>query len=772
MNLTKSLKMQKEAKRRIPGMTQLLSKRPDMFSQGVWPGYYSKAKGVEVWDLDGNRYIDMSIAGIGANILGYADPDVDVAVHKAIDAGSSSSLNCPEEVELANLLCEIHPWAEKVRFARTGGESMAIAVRIARAYTGRDKIAFCYDEATEILTQSGFKKFKDLNENEIVATLNPKTSQLEYKQIERKIKYHFVGKMIHFKGQRIDLMVTPDHKIYRKFRLKKGYHFKLEEANKSLKRRWMTQMTSKCKWEGETKERFIIPQIPKQTRPTKGICSFPIKDFVRFMGWYLSEGCCIEQKRGRYEVIITQDEKSAERSEEIFSVIKNLGFTPYRNGHHICFNSKELAHYLKQFGKVKSKYIPEWIKNLSSDYLSIFVDAMIKGDGTFEKGRMRKFYSSSIELIDGMQELLLKMGYSTTVSEYSGVGFSKDKIYHLNIGSKDEVLGCWAREEYFNGNVYCVTVPNHIILVRRNGKIVWSGNCGYHGWHDWYLSANLGTKNALGQHLMPGLDPRGVPKSLTGTAFPFRYNHIEELKAITDKHGKNLAAIVMEPIRNEQPKPGFLKGVRALADKTGAVLIIDEISAGFRMNTGGAHLKLGIKPDIAVFSKALGNGYPIAAVIGRGRVMDAAQSTFISSTMWTERIGPTAALATINKHKKVDAGKHLMEIGSQVQGGWRVLSSKNGLNISIGGIPSLSHFIFKYDNAMAMKSLFVQLMLERGFLASTLFYAMYAHQTYHVEQYLKAVDEAFAEISRANKAGNIEKLLKGLPASSGFKRLT
>ena len=419
-------------------MTQLLSKRPDMFALGVWPGYYSKAKGVEVWDLDGNRYIDMSIAGIGANVLGYADPEVDAAVRNAVDNGSSSSLNCSEEVELADLLCVIHPWAEKVRLARTGGESMTIAVRIARAYTGRDKIAFC----------------------------------------------------------------------------------------------------------------------------------------------------------------------------------------------------------------------------------------------------------------------------------------------------------------------------------------------GYHGWHDWYLSANLGTENALGEHLMPGLDPCGVPKSLAGTAFPFRYNHIEELQAIIARHKDDLAAIVMEPIRSEQPEHGFLEGVRALADEVGAVFIIDEISAGFRMNSGGAHLLFGITPDIAVFSKALGNGYPIAAIIGKGEVMEAAQSTFISSTMWTERIGPAAALATVNKHRKVNAADHLMAIGRQVQDGWAHLAEKNKLNIKTGGIFPCSHFTFEYDNAQAMKSLFVQLMLEQGFLASNLLYVMYAHQEHHVEKYLDAVDSAFAELNKADKAGDIEKRLKGSPTSVGFKRLT
>ncbi|MEN6374687.1 MAG: aminotransferase class III-fold pyridoxal phosphate-dependent enzyme [Smithella sp.] len=437
MNITKSMAMQEKAKKLIPGMTQLLSKRPDMFSYGVWPGYFSKAKGVEVWDLDGNRYIDMSIGGIGANVLGYADADVDGAVRAVIDAGTSCSLNCPEEVELAELLCSIHPWAQMVRYARTGGESMAIAVRIARAFKGKDKIAFC----------------------------------------------------------------------------------------------------------------------------------------------------------------------------------------------------------------------------------------------------------------------------------------------------------------------------------------------GYHGWHDWYLSANLGTENALGEHLIAGLSSAGVPQGLTGTALPFRYNHLEELQAIVSQHKDDLAAIVMEPIRNYKPENGFLEGVREIADKYGLVLIIDEISAGLRMNSGGAHLMLGVEPDIAVFSKALGNGYPIAAVIGRSKVMEAAQRTFISSTNWTERIGPTAALATLRKHQSLNAGNHLMEIGQLVQEGWKNIAEKNNLQIEVEGIPPLSHFSFQNEQSLVIKALFIQLMLEKGFLASTLFYSMYAHEKIHVINYINAADEAMAEIREALDKGAIAKHLNGKPAGSGFKKI-
>lgn len=436
-NISQSLALQDHARRRIPGMTQLLSKRADQFGYGVWPAYYSRAKGTDVWDLDGNRYTDMSIAGIGANVLGYADDEVDAAVEAAIAAGSSSSLNCPEEVELADLLCDLHPWADKVRFARTGGESLTIAVRIARAQTKRDKIAFC----------------------------------------------------------------------------------------------------------------------------------------------------------------------------------------------------------------------------------------------------------------------------------------------------------------------------------------------GYHGWHDWYLSANLGMENGLEGHLLPGLSPVGVPRGLRGTALPFRYNRIEELARIVEENQGKLAAVVMEPIRNEQPESSFLEEVRQLADQAGAVLVFDEVSAGFRLTCGGSHLTLGIQPDIAVFSKALGNGYPCAAVIGKASIMDAAQETFISSTNWTERIGPVAAIATVKKHRRLNVAAHLMEMGRLVQDGWKDVAKANGLDIEVGGIPPLSHFTVAHDEPGVFKALFVQLMQDQGFLASTIYYAMHTHRRWQIEAYIEAVGDAFEEISKLTAKGKAKEALRGQPAKSGFARL-
>jgi len=437
LNISKSLAMQDRAIKRIPGMTQLLSKRPDLFSRGVWPTYFSKADGCNIWDLDGNRYVDMSIGGIGANVLGYCDPDVDSAVIAAVRQGSSSSLNCPEEVELADVLCDIHPWADMVRYTRTGGESMTVAVRIARASTGKDKVVVC----------------------------------------------------------------------------------------------------------------------------------------------------------------------------------------------------------------------------------------------------------------------------------------------------------------------------------------------GYHGWHDWYLAANIGTENALGEHLIAGLSPVGVPKGLKGTAIPFSYNDSDSLASAIAEAGDDLAAIVMEPIRNVYPTKAFIASVHAAAEKTGAVLVMDEISAGFRMNSAGAHIMLGWKPDIAVFSKALGNGYPSGAVIGKASVMESAQRTFISSTYWTERIGSVAALAMIQKHQALGVGQHLVRIGELVQAGWSSLAKRHAFSIQVGGIPPLGHFTFKHPEAPSMKAFFIQEMLLRGYLASTSFYSMLTHTDKIVEGYLVASDQVFEKMGRHLENGTLDKALLGSPSVSGFQRL-
>jgi glutamate-1-semialdehyde 2,1-aminomutase len=295
--------------------------------------------------------------------------------------------------------------------------------------------------------------------------------------------------------------------------------------------------------------------------------------------------------------------------------------------------------------------------------------------------------------------------------------------------------------------------------------------CGYHGWSDWYLAANLGEHEALDAHLLPGLEPRGVPRGLQGTALPFHYNQIDELKSIVKSSAGSLAAIVLEPQRGNQPLPGFLQEIRKIADETGAVLIFDEITTGFRMTDGGIHLLLNVNPDIAVFAKAMANGYAMSAVIGTKAVMEAAQSTFISSTNWTERIGPAAALATICKFRQYGVAKHLMAIGTQVMNGWEAFARRVGLKVHVSGLPSICHFAFEHEEELVLMTLFTQIMLEKGYLACGQFKPSFAHTHQQVVEYLAAVEDAFGVLAEGLASGTAASLLKGPVAGRGFYRL-
>ena len=435
---TATLDLYRHAKQRIPGGTQLFGKRPEMLAPDQWPAYFREARGCEVWDLDGRHYYDLGTNGIGACLLGYRDPDVTRAVRRRVSLGSMSTLSPPEEVDLADLLCEIHPWAEQVRYARTGGETCALAVRIARSTTDRSAVAIC----------------------------------------------------------------------------------------------------------------------------------------------------------------------------------------------------------------------------------------------------------------------------------------------------------------------------------------------GYHGWHDWYLAANLGNSDALRGHLLPGLDPMGVPRELRGTALPFAYNSKEQYQGILDRHGDRLAAVIMEPCRYTDPEPGFLAFVRDGAHRHGALLIFDEITIGWRLHYGGSHLKWGVSPDIAAFGKALGNGHPIGAVIGTREAMRGTHDSFISSTYWTEGVGPVAALVTLRKMGGLDVPAHVAHIGAAVQGLWREAGVKHGLPVTTGdSYPCLAHFHIDHDDWEATRTLYTQRMLERGMLAGASIYPTMAHTDDVVAAYGTAIDDVFAEIAEAFDKSDVEQRLKGPVAKSGFHRL-
>ena len=302
--------------------------------------------------------------------------------------------------------------------------------------------------------------------------------------------------------------------------------------------------------------------------------------------------------------------------------------------------------------------------------------------------------------------------------------------------------------------------------------------CGYHGWHDWYLAANLSISDnsqpsdQLTGHLLPGLDPKGVPSGLAGTALTFRYNKLDELDALIHRHGSDLAAVAMEPTRQIDPEPGFLEGVRQRCDKIGAKLIFDEISAGWRLCLGGAHNKFGVEPDVAVFAKALGNGFPIGAVIGNRDVMQAAQSSFISSTFWTEGVGPAAAVAAVTKHMRVDVPAHLAKIGSLAIDGWRYLGQKHRLPVTTPGRPEAALLAFEHPESPALTTLMTVRMLKHGFLAGGAFNATLAHEPRHVEAYLAALDEVFAELAIAIDNNDIEQRIGGPVKHSSFARLT
>jgi glutamate-1-semialdehyde aminotransferase len=294
--------------------------------------------------------------------------------------------------------------------------------------------------------------------------------------------------------------------------------------------------------------------------------------------------------------------------------------------------------------------------------------------------------------------------------------------------------------------------------------------CGYHGWHDWYLSANHNAGDTLSGHLLPGLNPLGVPKALKDTVLPFHYNNFEELLDLVENH--DIGVIKMEVIRSFGPEDNFLQKVRDLATRKNIVLVFDECTSGFRETFGGIFNKYGVEPDMAMFGKTIGNGYALTAVVGKKSVMEAAQTSFISSTFWTERIGPTAALATLKVMEDIKSWEIITTKGKKVQEGWKTLALSNGLEIDVAGIPALSTYSFKSEHALAYKTLVTQEMLKKNILASTNFYASIAHEDEFIDRYFEELDKVFSIIKKCeNQEMKIESLLEGPICHSGFKRL-
>ena len=294
--------------------------------------------------------------------------------------------------------------------------------------------------------------------------------------------------------------------------------------------------------------------------------------------------------------------------------------------------------------------------------------------------------------------------------------------------------------------------------------------CGYHGWHDWYLATNMSNSKNLDKQLLPGLKTKGVSNSFKNSIKPFLYNDINSLKKIFKKRNNNIGIIIMEPMRGVKPSRNFLRQVKSIAKKNNALLIFDEITSGFKDNYGGLHLKLKVNPDLAIFGKSIGNGYPISAIIGRKKIMQVAQETFISSTMWTDRLGFIAANTTLKKLKQVKINKKISNYGRIIKKGWIEIAKKNNVKIGISGQDCIPYLRFDYSNGQEIMTYFTQEMLKKGFLAGPQVATSYAYNHIIIKKYLKTANIVFKKIRDCLENGNFP--LKGEIKHSTFKRLT
>ncbi len=296
--------------------------------------------------------------------------------------------------------------------------------------------------------------------------------------------------------------------------------------------------------------------------------------------------------------------------------------------------------------------------------------------------------------------------------------------------------------------------------------------CGYHGWHDWYLAANLASESSLDQHLIPGLSPKGVPKSLVGTSLPFEYNNLEQLEDLLKRNEGEVACIIMEATRFKKPKEGFLAGVRKLADEHNCLLIFDEVVTGFRMAKGGAQEYYGVTPDISAFAKAMANGYPLAAVVGKKEIMETQSDNFISSTYWSDTVALAAGLATLNEIKNEPVIERINEIGTTLINYISHTAKKYNLDADVLGHGYDFTVSFNYDKESAkITTLFLQELAERGIFSNNVFYPCYTHTDEDVEKIKSAVDDVFALIANGINNGEIDKLLKAPIRKTGFKRM-
>ena len=298
--------------------------------------------------------------------------------------------------------------------------------------------------------------------------------------------------------------------------------------------------------------------------------------------------------------------------------------------------------------------------------------------------------------------------------------------------------------------------------------------CGYHGWHDWYLAANLSDDASLDSHLFPGIEPTGVPQALQGTALPFPYGDLPALQELLQQHRGEVAAIIMEPLRSEEPPAGYLQGVRELATEHQVVFIFDEVSTGFRPSAGGVQPVLGVEPDMAVFAKSISNGYPMGAVVGKRSVMEAASQMFVSSTYWSDTIGLRAALTTLQEVASRGVPEYLQEFGSRLKDQLNEVATEIGLAVRCTGLDWFPHLQFDEEDTQKqtqLATLYIQEMAKRGCHGYASFYLNAAQGEAELTQTLAAARETFGLLATAQNENRLDQLLECELRSDSFRRL-
>ncbi len=275
--------------------------------------------------------------------------------------------------------------------------------------------------------------------------------------------------------------------------------------------------------------------------------------------------------------------------------------------------------------------------------------------------------------------------------------------------------------------------------------------CGYHGWHDWYLSAKLNKKNYMDTHLFPNLKVDGVPNFFKGNTYSVKYNDLETLVKIVKKD-KDISAIVMEVMRDVHPNKNYLKNIRKICNKYNICLIFDECTSGFRETYGGLHLKYKVNPDIVMFGKAIGNGYALTAILGKKKIMNSAKNSFISSTFWSERIGYVASLATLKEMKRIKSWKVITKKGKYIKKNLVSIAKKNGLDIRFSGLDSLIKFRLIGFKSFDYGKFITDKMLENGYLACQSIYVSVAHTNKAITKYLKCIDKIFKVLGKIKRS--------------------